>query len=62
MAEIATWASVWAVTDLDPEILSNANIRPFPSVADAVAEALKENPKARVIVLMDGSVTIPRVE
>jgi nickel-dependent lactate racemase len=62
MAEIATWASIWAVTDLDPEILKKANIRPFPSVADAVAEAFKDDPKARVIVLMDGSVTIPRVE
>ena len=62
MAEIATWASIWAVTDLDPEILSKANIRPFPSVADAMNEALRENPKARVVVLMDGSVTIPRVE
>ena len=32
------------------------------TVADAVAEALRENPKSRVIVLMDGSVTIPKVE
>ena len=36
MAEIATWASIWAVTDLDPELLRNANITPFPTVADAV--------------------------
>ncbi len=62
MAEIATWASIWAVTDLDPEILSKANIRPFKSVSEAFAEAMKKNPKSRVIVLMDGSVTIPRVE
>ena len=61
MAEIATWASIWAVTDLDPEILRKANIRPFPSVAEAFAEAMKKNPKSRVIVLMDGSVTIPKV-
>ena len=61
MAEIATWASIWAVTDLDPELLRNANITPFPSVAGAVAEALRENPGARVMVLMDGSVTIPRL-
>ena len=62
MAEIATWASIWAVTDLDPELLRNANITPFPSVADAMAEAFRENPDARVMVLMDGSVTIPRLE
>ncbi len=62
MAEIATWASIWAVTDLDPEILKKANITPFPTVGDALKKALSENPKSRVIVLMDGSVTIPRVE
>jgi len=61
MAEIATWASIWAVTDLDPEILRKANITPFPTVNDAVKAALEEKPEARVIVLMDGSVTIPRV-
>jgi nickel-dependent lactate racemase len=62
MAEIATWASIWAVTGLDPEILSKANIRPYPTVDAAMKDAFKDNPKARVIVLMDGSVTIPRVE
>lgn len=62
MAEIATWAQIWAVTDLDPEIIRSANITPFPSVAEAMDRAFSENPKARVIILMDGSVTIPRVE
>ncbi len=62
MAEIATWASIWTVTDLDDELISKANMRQFPSVADAMAEAFKDNPDARVIILMDGSVTIPMVE
>ena len=62
MAEIATWASIWAVTDLDPGVIHAANITPFPTVADAVKEAFKQKPNAKVIVLMDGSVTIPRVE
>ena len=61
MAEIAVWAEIWAVTDLDPEIISSANITPFPSVAAAVEQAFKENPKAKVIIMMDGSVTIPKV-
>ena len=50
------------VTDLDPELLRKANITPFPSVQAAVDEALRQNPSARVMVLMDGSVTIPRLE
>lgn len=62
MAEIAVWADIWAVTDLDPELISSANITPFPSVADAMKRAFEENPDARVIILSDGSVTIPRLE
>ncbi|MBO7409439.1 MAG: nickel-dependent lactate racemase, partial [Candidatus Methanomethylophilaceae archaeon] len=62
MAEIAVWADIWAVTDLDPEIISAANITPFPSVDAAVKKALAENPDARILILSDGSVTIPRVE
>ena len=62
MAEIMTWAQVCAVTDLDPEILSKANITPFKTVQDAVDFVLKENPDAEFLALMEGSVTIPRVE
>ena len=62
MAEIACWADIWAVTDLDPELLTAANITPFPSVAEAVNRMLSDNPEARFIVLTDGSVTIPKVE
>ena len=62
MAEIAVWADIWAVTALDPEIISAANITPFPSVDAAVKKALAVNPDARILILSDGSVTIPRVE
>ena len=62
MAEIATWASIWAVTDLDQEILRKANITPYATVDAAVQAALEQKPQARVLVLMDGSVTIPRVQ
>jgi nickel-dependent lactate racemase len=61
MAEIMVWADVWAVTDLDDELISSANMRQFRTVADAVKEALKQRPDARILILMDGSVTIPRV-
>ena len=61
MAEIAVWADIWAVTDLDPKMIEAANITPFPTVDAAVKAALKQKPDAKFIVLMDGSVTIPRV-
>lgn len=62
MAEIAVWAKVWAVTDLDPELLQKANIRPFRTVQEAVDAALSENKNAKVLISMDGSITVPRVE
>ncbi len=62
MSEIATWADIWAVTDLDPEIIRGANITPFASVDDAVKAALEWKKDAKFIVLMDGSVTIPKVD
>jgi len=61
MAEISLWAEIWSVTDLDTQMLSDASIRQFPSVQDAVNEALKQRPDAKFIVLSDGSVTIPKV-
>lgn len=62
MAEIAVWADIWAVTSLDPNIISSANMTPFQNVEIAVKEALKENPNSKFIVLMDGSVTVPKVK
>jgi len=62
MAEIMTWANVGAVTDLDPKIISKANMTPYKTVQEAVDSALSKNPKAEFLILMDGSVTIPRVE
>ncbi len=62
VAEIAVWANVWAVTDLDPELLKKANIRPFATVQEAVDAALARNKDAKVLVSMDGSITVPRVD
>ena len=52
---------IWAVTGLDKKLMSDANMTPFDTVDDAVKEALKENKDAKIIILMDGSVTIPMV-
>jgi lactate racemase len=61
MAEIAVWGHMWAVTGLDPELLRKANIRPFTNIQDAVDIAIAANADAKVLVSMDGSITIPRV-
>jgi nickel-dependent lactate racemase len=63
MAEVGLWAQTWAVTDLDPKLLEKIFIRPFSSLQAAVDAALKEKGKeAKVLVLLDGSLTIPYVE
>ncbi len=61
MAEIAIWARIWAVTGLETELLRKANIRPFSTVQEAVDAALGDAPDAKVLVSMDGSITVPRV-
>lgn len=63
MAEIGLWAQTWGVTDLDPEMLKSIFIRPFTSLQEAIDAALAEKGKdAKVLVLLDGSLTIPSVK
>ena len=63
MAEVGIWAQMWAVTDLDPKLLESIFIRPFSSLQTAIDAALAEKGKdAKVLVLLDGSMTIPYVK
>jgi hypothetical protein len=53
---------MWGVTGIPPEDLEAAFIRPFLDVQSAVDAALhRKGPSARVLFLMDGSVTVPRL-
>lgn len=61
MAEIASWARIYAVTDLDPDMIRKAHMTPFDTVEEALREALEERPEAKVLVLTDGSMTVPKV-
>ncbi|HID32248.1 MAG TPA: nickel-dependent lactate racemase [bacterium (Candidatus Stahlbacteria)] len=61
MAEIATWSQMWAVTDLDPEDLKKIFIAPKGSIPQAVDDAIKLKGED-LIILMDGSITVPIVE
>ncbi len=62
IAEIATWADIWAVTGLEPGLLRKANIKPYRNVQMALDDALAGHPDGRVLFLMDGSITIPRID
>jgi lactate racemase len=62
MAEVGLWAQTWAVTDLEPQLLEKIFIRPFSTLQAALDEARKEKGKdAKVLILLDGSLTIPYV-
>ena len=61
IAEIAVWAKIFVVSDLDPVQIGKANMTPFPTVKSALDQIRQERPDAKILVLMDGSITVPKV-
>lgn len=62
LAELESWAELYAVTDLPAAIAEDAGMRPFSSVQEALDMALMlKGPRAEVLFLSDGSMTVPRV-
>jgi len=65
MAKIGTRAQMWAVTDLDNEIVNKAMMKPYKSIQSALDDAVStikgKNKKPRVVVMPLGSLTIPLV-
>lgn len=62
IAEIMTRMEIWGVTDLEDEQLANIFIRPFHSIQEALDTALAAKPEGKVIVLPEGSITVPNVK
>jgi nickel-dependent lactate racemase len=63
MAEIALWAEMWSVTDMAHADVESVFMRPFPDVQSALNEAIRVKGKdAKVLFLMDGSITVPMIE
>lgn len=61
IAEIAIRANIWAVTDLDDASLDSIFIKPFHHIQQAVDAAIKEKEGGKVLFLMNGSITVPRL-
>jgi len=60
MAEIATWAEMWGATDLNDSDMSSIFIKPYHDIQLAINDAIKKKgPNAKVLFLMDGSITVP---
>jgi len=63
MAEIGTWAEMWGVTDLDDKDINAIFIKPYHDLQKALDAALQQKGEnAKVLFLMDGSITVPMVE
>ncbi|UCH90312.1 MAG: nickel-dependent lactate racemase [Thermoplasmata archaeon] len=63
MAEIAVWAEMWGVTDLDSDILHSVFIRSVDSLQDALDEAIEiKGPEAKILFMLDGSITVPLIQ
>lgn len=63
MAEIGTWAEMWGVTDLEDKDMNAIFIKPFHDLQRALDAAIQQKgSQAKVLFLMDGSITVPLVE
>lgn len=62
MAEIFENASVYAVTELDDELLKSIFITPSHSLQETLDEAFRHHGEtAKVLFLLDGCITVPQV-
>ncbi len=62
IVEIAEWAEIWAVSDLDADLLRSIFMCPFPTLQGAIDKAVEVKGKdASVLFLMAASMTVPRV-
>jgi nickel-dependent lactate racemase len=63
IAEINLWAEIWAKTDLPPETIESVHMHPVDDLQEAVDNALVlKGTEAKVLVLADGSITVPILE
>jgi nickel-dependent lactate racemase len=61
MAEIARWAKMWAVTNIDADLMKSIFIHPYRSIQRALDEAIAEKGREKILFMMAASMTVPRV-
>jgi hypothetical protein len=62
IVEVASWADIWALTDLPADQVRAAHMRPIRDLQAAVEAALVENgPEASLLILLDASNLMPVV-
>jgi nickel-dependent lactate racemase len=65
MAQIATHAKIYAVSDLDDDTIKKAKMKPYHSIQTAIDDAINiiksNHQKPRIVVMSSGSLTIPYI-
>jgi len=65
MAQIGVRAQMWAVTDLDYDIVKKSQLRPFSNIQNAIDLAIKtikeKGKKPNIILMPLGSLTVPLI-
>ncbi len=63
MAQIGIKADMWAVTDLEDDIVSKAMLKPYPEIQTAVDDAVNiiksRGKEPKVVIMPFGSLTVP---
>lgn len=63
MAQIGTRSEMWAVTDLDENVIKKALMKPYSNIQKALDDAIKtikdKGKKPQIVVMPFGSLTIP---
>ena len=63
MAQIGIRAQMWAVTDLEDEIIKKSQLKPYSDIQLAVDDAVeiikKKGKQPRIVVMPSGSLTVP---
>ena len=66
IADLCTWADIYAVTSIDDEIIKKAFLKPFSNLQkaldDAVEKIKKKGETPEIIVLPYGSLTVPFIQ
>ena len=59
-ADVAQWASMWAVCGVPDSVLERAFMKPFHEIQHAFDEAIREKGEdSKILILMNGGVTVP---
>ena len=63
IVELTSWAEIWAMTDLPPDVIESVYMKPVDDLQVALDTALqKKGDRAKVLILLDGSITVPIIQ